>query len=124
MEDSEKYYKAKQRVKRKKGFYIHLTIYMIINLIFLFISYMDGQGFQWLYICLFWAVGLIPHYFGVFGFPGKEKVLSNEWEEREIQRELDKMEHNQSPLDYEEEEGLELKELNKQSREWDDKDLV
>ncbi|MFT6320228.1 MAG: hypothetical protein ACJAT4_001151 [Granulosicoccus sp.] len=122
MENSEKYYKAQQRVKQKKGFYIHLLIYMIVNLVFLFISYMDGQGFQWLYICLFWAIGLIPHYFGVFGFPGKQKLGSKEWEEREIQKELDKMEDNQYPLGSEDD--LELRELNKLPREWDDKDLV
>ena len=124
MKDSERYYKAQQIVKKKKGFYSHLSIYLIVNLVFLIISYMDGQGFQWLYICLFWAIGLIPHYFSVFGFPGKQKVLSNEWEEKEIQKELDKMEGNPYSLNSEEEDELELRELNKLPRELDDNDFV
>lgn len=124
MKDSEKYYKAKKIVKQKKGFYSHLSIYMIVNLVFLIISYMDGQGFQWLYICLFWAIGLIPHYFSVFGFPGKQKIGSKEWEEQEIQKELDKMEGNPYATDSEGEDDLELRELKKLPREWDDKDLV
>jgi hypothetical protein len=82
---------------------------------------MDGQGFQWLYICLFWGIGLALHYLGVFGFPGKQKVFSKEWEENEIQKELDKMENNQFP---EVEDDLELRELEKLDRKWDDKDLV
>ncbi len=121
MNNSENYNKARERVKKKKGFYGHLASYLITNLVFLILSYMDGEGFQWLYICLFWGIGLALHYLGVFGFPGKKKVFSKEWEENEIQKELDKMENNQFP---EMEDDLELRELEKQNRKWDDQDLV
>lgn len=121
MNESEKYDKARQRVKEKKGFYIHLSIYLIVNIVFLIVSYLDGEGLQWLYICLFWAIGLVPHYLSVFGFPGRQNVLSQDWEEREIKKELSKMDQNQT---FEEDDELELRALKKQNREWDDKDFV
>lgn len=121
MNKSEKYYEARQKVKKKKGFYKHLAFYLTFNVVFLIVSYMDGQGFQWLYICLFWGIGLVPHYLGVFGFPGKQKILSKEWEDNEIQKELEKIENNEYP---EVEEDLELREIEKLDRELDDKDFV
>lgn len=93
----QRYLRAKKRVKDIKGFYSHLTVYLVIN-IFLsgFIIYglsTDGRSFidaithfgvysTW----LFWGIGLFFHWLGVFGF---KSVISKGWEERKIKELMD-----------------------------------
>ena len=69
-----------------------------------------------------WGIGIVSHYFSVFGVPGIGK-FDEEWEDREITRELNK---NRSDYrnDHDEEE-LELRPLEKRrNSRWDDEDLV
>lgn len=79
---------AKKRVKAKKGFYQHLMSFVIVN-IFLFSLNMITSPFTWwfIYPLLGWGVGLAFHYVEVFGIPGFD-ILSKEWEDRELDREL------------------------------------
>ena len=43
---------------------------------------------------MFWGIGLISHYFAVFGMPGSGKGGS-EWEQAEVEKELKKMKKKQ-----------------------------
>lgn len=81
------YAEAKKQVKRIKGFYTHLTIYIVIN-IFVFIvnarEIPEGESLlQWrtLMTPFFWGIGLLVHGINVF-LPNI--ILGKNWEERKI----------------------------------------
>lgn len=93
----QRYMRAKKRVKDIKGFYSHLTVYVVINTFLSgFIIYglsTDGYDFvdaithfgvysTW----LFWGIGVFFHWLGVFGFKG---FIGKNWEERKIKELMD-----------------------------------
>lgn len=88
-----KYLEAKKRVKKLKGFYIHLTIYVLVNLMIVLINYQDlkpGESYFKLenFITLFfWGIGLLAHAMSVFV---PQFVLGKNWEERKIRELMDK----------------------------------
>lgn len=89
-EQQKKYERAKKRVENEKGFYIHLCIYLIINILLLFINTnFASQGFknwlQWhLYVTpLLWGIGLFFHWIKAFE---KNPFFSKNWEENRIKK--------------------------------------
>jgi|GEM_PF-797680 len=85
------YERAKQKVKKKKEFIEHLNSYLgvmvllfVIN-VFLF----RGRGMWMIYPMMGWGVGLVIHYFSVFGFPGIRQI-DDEWEDEEIRKEMER----------------------------------
>lgn len=88
-----KYLEAKKRVKKLKGFYIHLTIYILVNLLIVFIniqnlkpgeSYFKPENFITLF---FWGIGLLAHAMSVFV---PQFVLGKNWEEKKIRELMEK----------------------------------
>lgn len=77
---NERYEQARQRVEAKMGFFTNLAIFVIINVIFLFVA-----GWDWLWVTLFWGIGIVFHAWSVF-FRDSGKVA--DWKERQIQKEL------------------------------------
>ena len=78
----ESYQRAKKRVEELKGFYGHLTAYIIVN-VFLFVIYLltTPGGFPWfLFVTFFWGIGLVSHALTV----SRRGLFSKEWEERKI----------------------------------------
>ncbi len=92
-QDDIKYLEAKKRVKKLKGFYSHLTIYILVNLFIVFINIHDlkpGESyFQYKnFITLFfWGIGLLAHGMSVFV---PQFVLGRNWEERKIKELMNK----------------------------------
>lgn len=89
----EKYERATKKVKRIKGFYTHLLVYFVINLMIVIIniqnldsgeSYFKWQNFTTLG---FWGIGLLAHGLSVF-MP--DFIMGKNWEERKIQEYMDK----------------------------------
>ena len=94
----QQYMRAKKRVKDIKGFYSHLSVYIIINIfisgiIIYGLSNDEGYTFggaithfgvysTW----LFWGIGLFFHWLGVFGF---KNILGKGWEEKKIKEIMD-----------------------------------
>ncbi|MGB7394954.1 MAG: 2TM domain-containing protein [Pricia sp.] len=86
--------RARQRVAQLKGFYIHLTVYIIINL-FIIVTSVIGQmnyggGFGDAFLnfgtfstAIFWGIGLAFHGAKTFGY---NPFFSKDWEERQIQK--------------------------------------
>ncbi len=120
MYSQEEIQKAKKRVKARKDFYQHLMAYVIVNF-FLFVLNMVTTPTQWWFHfpLLGWGVGLAFHYVEVFGIPGFN-ILSKEWEDQEMERELRKMKEDKpeptakaSANKQEQPEKLELKEVRK-----------
>lgn len=84
---SEEYYYAYKRVKRIKGFYIHLGVYCFVNLFLIINQLLDSETIATLFnwktygTALFWGIGLAAHGFSVFG---KDIFFSQNWEENKI----------------------------------------
>lgn len=119
--NSPRYQDAYQAVKAKKGFYKHLSSYILVNGAMFLVTLFTGGGFSWAPILLFWGIGLGSHYIKVFGFPGSG-VLSKEWEERELEKEMRRRGEHRSLPDgrrNQMDEHLDLKEIEKNYRESD-----
>lgn len=99
MENSERYIKAKKKVDDIKGFYYHLTVYILVNiallifrtpilLFFLNMGDATDEGFsEWLdfnivFTPLLWGLGVFIHYAVVFGL--KPKFIKK-WEKRKLE---------------------------------------
>ncbi|MDX1943580.1 MAG: 2TM domain-containing protein [Saprospiraceae bacterium] len=123
--------KARKRVKKKKEFYQHLASYIAVGTFFFLMNVVTSFGDWWFYFpMLGWGIGLVIHFFSVFGIPGVVNY-NDDWEERAIQEELERLRKNKPPRQERatEEEELELKELQKESverkdKKWDDSELV
>ena len=99
MEQSQKFIEAQKRVKEIKGFYNHLTAYIVVNAALIFIRipivvfFADRLGdqadqgfFEWLnwnvlITPLLWGIGLFIHFIVVFG---RKSGFIRNWEERKI----------------------------------------
>ncbi|MDT0643232.1 2TM domain-containing protein [Zunongwangia sp. F363] len=88
--DNIRYHAVRKRVRDIRGFYLHLMVYLAVN-IMLFILVNTREGF-WGSLgnltnystAFFWGIGLFAHWFGVFG---SGLVFGKNWEEKKI-REL------------------------------------
>lgn len=90
------YAAAEREVKRLKGFYTHLIVYVFVNIIIVFINIYnlkEGESYFKLenfFTAFFWGLGLTAHGLSVFG---RNVFFGKKWEERKIQ-ELMKKEQN------------------------------
>jgi len=117
------YQRAKKIVRKKKAFYQHLAAYIAVIGFLLIINILTGDEPWFLFPAAGWGIGLSIHYFNTFGFPFTKGVMSPEWEEREIEKEFDKLEG--FPEAPEPDEELELREFKKLRSEWtDDQEFV
>ena len=135
MDERDIYKQAKDRVEQKKGFYKHLSAFIAVGFFFLtmnLITFVNGEadaGLWFFYPMLPWGIGLLIHYFTIFGLPGS-KALSEAWEEEELAKEmarLRRMRGGRLEPPAEEDEELNLKELEREKQlrtNWKDEDLV
>ncbi|MDI1317320.1 2TM domain-containing protein [Flavobacterium sp.] len=95
--DEIKYKEALKRVKKIKGFYTHLLVYIVINASLLIVKYQNldvGENFwRWqnLNTLFFWGIGLIAHGLSVF-LP--VLMLGKDWEQRKIKQLMEKEKQN------------------------------
>ena len=89
--DDFKYQQAKKRVVEVKGFYIHLLIYLLVNIGLIITRHaIEGEKFGSVdnyYTAFFWGVGLLAHALSVF-LPNF--ILGKDWEARKIGQLMDK----------------------------------
>ena len=126
MKEEDRYFEAKKIVRKKKRFYRHLGSYLAVNTVMFFVVLFQDGSLEWLIPASFWGIGLFIHYTSVFGFPGRKGLGGSEWEQQEIEKEMNKM---RSETDFEEpefidKEELELKEFQTIRKKWNDSDLV
>jgi hypothetical protein len=95
--ESLEYQRAVKKVKALKGFYGHLSVYLVINFL-LFIVYTWDEGFinglqniSNYFTAFFWGIGLAAHAAGVF-MPNI--IFGREWEERKIKELMKKDKRN------------------------------
>ncbi|MGL5113289.1 MAG: 2TM domain-containing protein [Flavobacterium sp.] len=84
----ERYDSAFKRVRKIKGFYVHLLVYVIVNIGLIAMrarhfEAIDANFWTWqtLNTAFFWGIGLVAHAASVFG---KDLFLSKEWEKRKL----------------------------------------
>ncbi len=94
--DEIRYREAQKRVKKIKGFYTHLIVFIVINTMIIVVNYQElpkTEGLQWQHFStlLFWGIGLLAHAFSVF-MP--HFLWGKNWEERKIQQFMDREKNN------------------------------
>ncbi len=127
MKENERLEKAQKRVAAKKEFFIHLLTFCCVMPALFVVNFMVTPEFWWIVFPLIgWGMGLIGHYVSAFGIPG---VIGRDWERKELEKEMDRLDEEEGIL-YEEEEDtlpedqLELKEPIQLRKKWDEEDLV
>lgn len=87
LQNDPRYEEAKKQVEEEKGFYIHLSSYILINAFFVVLNFLTAKGNWWFYWpMLGWGIGIAFHWVGVFG---KKRIFSKNWEDRRIRRLMD-----------------------------------
>ena len=93
--DEIKYQQALKRVKRIKGFYSHLMVYVVINVLLLIVNNNNSIENFWRWqtfsTVLFWGIGLLAHGMSVF-MPAL--LMGKDWEERKIKELMEKEKQN------------------------------
>lgn len=95
--EEQKYIRAKKKVENLKSFYIHLTVYIFVNLLISISKIVkkvgNGETFEEAFFDLntfglmfLWGVPLVLHAFKVMNF---NVFLSKEWEERKVKEYMD-----------------------------------
>ena len=93
-----KYDMAYKRVKRIKGFYTHVLVYVLVNGFIILSSinrdFIRGEDIMELELFstpLFWGIGLLFHGLSVFG---KNIFFGSNWEEKKIKELMDRDKNN------------------------------
>lgn len=89
MSEEQVYEEAKKRVKAKKDFYIHVALYICVNIFLIIIwAFASGGGFPWFIFPLGgWGIGIVFHFLEVFIFERKVDTTAIEKEAEKIRRE-------------------------------------
>jgi fatty acid desaturase len=88
MSEEEIYREARKRVEAKKGFFIHLTVYIIVNIMLVLIwAFPGGGGFPWFVFPLGgWGIGILFHFLEAFVFSRQ-----TDWERKAIEKEVERL---------------------------------
>jgi len=92
----EAYIRAKKRLEKITGFYWHLAVYVIVNIVLIVvIGSNSSRGWDGFFdfgtfaTAFFWGIGLFFHFLGVFG---PNFMFGKNWEQRKIKEFMEKEE--------------------------------
>lgn len=114
MDDHDIYEKAAAKVKAKKRFISHAIAYVgVLALLYTIMKFENGGDFLPVMIVgISWGIGLATHYFKTFGTQHLDFLgFSTNWEEEELEKEIDKLKRNRRLREEEQEERSRLREL-------------
>ena len=95
--DNFEYETAKKHVKKIKGFYSHLIVFIAVNIMIIFLnlnnldegeSYFRFKNFM---TFTFWGIGLLAHGLSVFG---SNLLFNSKWEEKKIKEFMEEEKQN------------------------------
>lgn len=85
--------KAVKRVQEIKGFYIHLTIFMVVGIISLIVGWI--LSYELFMVFLFslggWVIGVAVHGLNTFGL---NIILGERWEQRKLEEFMENDKNN------------------------------
>ncbi len=88
MGNQESYNRAKRRVKAKIGFYIHLAVYIVVNIALIFINLSTSTEYYWFkWPLMGWGLGVIFHALAAFFLCGR-KLITEQMIENEMKKDL------------------------------------
>ena len=92
LSDEEILKQARKRVEEKKGFLIHLMVYVLVNLLVILMwAFVTGGGYPWfVWMAGGWGIGLLFHGLGVFVFN-----KTSGWERRQMDAEIERIKRDQ-----------------------------
>jgi uncharacterized oligopeptide transporter (OPT) family protein len=91
MEKDETYQRARKRVEAKIGFYIHLAVYVGVNVLLIIINLLTSPQYLWfIWPVMGWGVGIFFHGMATFVFSGR---TFREMKDRMIEKEIKKESH-------------------------------
>jgi hypothetical protein len=80
--EDDRYRAAKSRVAQLRGFYVHLTTFVVVNAFLLVLNLLTDADSLWFYwVLLGWGIGLVAHALQVYG---SFTIFGKDWEERKI----------------------------------------
>lgn len=81
------YEKAEKRANEKIDFFKHLYSYLVVNFILFALNFLTSPNDWWfLWVALFWGIGLISHFLRVYVIG--EKVLGG-YREKMVEKEME-----------------------------------
>jgi len=87
MDEQERYARAGRRVEELRGFYGHLSVYVLVNVFLFILNMLFSPGSLWFYwVTIFWGIGLAIHALDTYGsgrFFGREERKIREYMEHE-----------------------------------------
>ena len=87
MQNQEAYEKAKKKVERKLGFYIHLSIYAVVNIVLIIINLLASPEYIWCkWPLMGWGIAVIIHALSVFN-PAGNSTIKEQMIEKEMNKE-------------------------------------
>lgn len=88
-EEQQRYEQVRKRVEALKGFYIHATAFVLVNIALFTINLLVGGGWWFYWPLIGWGIGFGAHALGVFGF-GSSGPWGQDWEERKTREMMEK----------------------------------
>ena len=90
-----KSYKSKETSRRLKGFYIHLSVYILVNIMLFIINLLSDAGNWWfLYPLGGWGIGVLVHGITTFAYGN----FGADWEEKKIKEYMEKDRYNNKDM--------------------------
>ena len=86
MTEDDRFRAAKSRVAQLRGFYVHLTTFIVVNAFLVTLNLLTSPDSLWFYwVLLGWGIGLVAHALQVYG---SFTIFGRDWEERKIEEYL------------------------------------
>lgn len=77
-------------MEAKVGFYIHLSVYIAVNLLLIIVNLTTSPEYLWFrWPLMGWGIGLFFHAIGVFVFSGRS-LVTEQMIEKEMKKEASK----------------------------------
>ncbi|MEA2024499.1 MAG: 2TM domain-containing protein [Actinomycetota bacterium] len=84
--------RARKRVKELRDFYVHVAVYVVVNIGLVLLDLAQGDGIQWAYwVMIGWGIGLAAHAVSFLIF---ESRGASRWEARKLAEFTEQEERN------------------------------
>lgn len=87
----QEYDAAVRSVNKKMGFYVHLSVYLIVNGFFHILNLVQGEDYWAFWPAMGWGIGLFFHGVNTFGISS-----NSEWKNRQIEKEIERQRKNRN----------------------------